>query len=69
MKIAIVGYGFVGKAMKRMFPEAIVYDPFVSELKTTKQEVNACDVLLNGGFGYVVGQHIIGLLCGHEHKA
>ncbi len=44
MKIAIVGYGFVGKAMKRMFPEAIVYDPFVSELKTTKQEVNACDV-------------------------
>lgn len=44
MKIGIVGYGFVGKAMKRMFPEAIVYDPFVAELQTTKQQVNACDV-------------------------
>jgi len=44
MKIAIVGYGFVGKAMKRMFPEAVVYDPFVTELKTTKDEVNDCDM-------------------------
>ncbi len=44
MKIAIVGYGFVGKAMQRMFPEALVYDPFVKELKTTKQQVNASDV-------------------------
>ena len=43
MKIGIVGYGFVGKAMKRMFPEALVYDPFVVELKTTKQQINACD--------------------------
>ena len=44
MKIAIIGHGFVGKAMKRMFPDAIVYDPFVKELHTTKQQVSACDV-------------------------
>lgn len=44
--IAIIGYGFVGKAMKRFFTEAIVYDPFISELKTTKQQVNSCAVSL-----------------------
>jgi len=27
MKIAIWGYGWVGKAMKVLFPEAVVYDP------------------------------------------
>lgn len=42
MKIAIIGYGWVGKAMKQLFPEAIVYDP---ALKMGEQyEVNECDV-------------------------
>jgi UDPglucose 6-dehydrogenase len=44
MNIGIVGYGFVGKAMKRMFPDAVVYDPFVKELATTKSDINACHV-------------------------
>jgi UDPglucose 6-dehydrogenase len=44
MIIGIVGYGFVGKAMKKMFPDAIVYDPFVKDLNTTKQQINSCQV-------------------------
>lgn len=43
MKIAIVGYGFVGKAMKELFKDAVVYDPFFPESRT-KEEVNECDV-------------------------
>ena len=27
MKIKIVGYGWVGKAMKTLFPDAVVHDP------------------------------------------
>lgn len=27
MQVAIVGYGYVGKGMKRIFPDAMVYDP------------------------------------------
>lgn len=29
MKIGIVGYGWVGKAMKKLFPDAAVYDPVI----------------------------------------
>jgi len=28
MKIGIVGYGVVGKAYHKVFPEAIIYDPY-----------------------------------------
>lgn len=45
--IAIVGYGVVGKAYHKVFPEAIIYDPYQPEGKnTTKQQVNDCDVAL-----------------------
>lgn len=45
--IAIVGYGVVGKAYHKVFPDAVIYDPFVEEYKhTTKEQVNACDVAL-----------------------
>lgn len=47
MKIAIVGYGVVGKAYHKVFPEAIIYDPYQPEGKdTTKDDVNGCDVAL-----------------------
>lgn len=47
LKVAIVGYGKVGQSYHNVFPEAIVYDPFVEEHKnTTKEEVNKCDVAL-----------------------
>ncbi len=40
MKVAIIGYGFVGKAIKRLFPDAYVYSKGIG----TKKEVNKCDV-------------------------
>lgn len=43
----IVGYGVVGKAYHKVFPEAIIYDPYQPEGKnTTKEQVNACDVAI-----------------------
>lgn len=45
--VAIVGYGVVGKAYHKVFPEAVIYDPYQPEGKdTTKEQVNACDVAL-----------------------
>lgn len=43
MKTAIIGYGFVGKAMKRLFPEAVVYDPYQPELVGAKENINKCE--------------------------
>jgi len=44
MKIAIVGYGFVGKAIKKLFADATVYDPAFPEISQKKAEINAADV-------------------------
>jgi UDPglucose 6-dehydrogenase len=53
--VAIVGYGVVGSAYHKVFPEAIIFDPFTTRDKdvhgndlklATKEEVNACDVAL-----------------------
>lgn len=45
--VAIIGYGVVGKAYHKVFPEAIIYDPYQPEGKdTTKEQVNACDVAI-----------------------
>lgn len=48
-KVAIIGYGWVGKAYHKMFPDAVLYDPF-SEYEqvrsTTKEQVNECDLAL-----------------------
>ncbi len=40
MRIAIIGHGWVGKAMHRLFPDAYVYDID----RGTRDAVNACDV-------------------------
>jgi nucleotide sugar dehydrogenase len=46
-KIAIVGFGWVGKSMHRIFPAAVLYDPHVPVLRwTTREDVNACDIAL-----------------------
>lgn len=43
--IAIVGYGVVGQAYHKVFPNAVIYDPYHPAGKdTTKEQVNACDV-------------------------
>lgn len=44
--IAIVGYGVVGKAYHKVFPDAVIYDPYVEEATATRDEVNKCDVAL-----------------------
>lgn len=44
MKIVLIGYGFVGKAMKRLFPDARIYDPMHPALTISQQEANECDV-------------------------
>jgi UDP-glucose 6-dehydrogenase len=47
LKTAIVGYGKVGRSYHKVFPEAIVYDPYQPEGKnTSKEEVNDCDVAI-----------------------
>lgn len=53
MKVAIIGYGWVGKAMHNLFPDAVVYDPILygSDNKITtndKDVVNQCDVAFIG---------------------
>lgn len=48
-KVAIIGYGWVGKAYHKVFPDAVIYDPFSPIEKvanTTKEEVNACAIAL-----------------------
>ena len=42
MKIAIIGYGWVGKAMHDLFPDAYIYD--IKIQGKTHLEVNKCDV-------------------------
>ena len=43
MKTAIIGLGWVGKSMQKLFPDALIYDPQLG-YKTTKGEVNKCDI-------------------------
>lgn len=42
MKVAILGFGWVGKAMAKLFPEAYIYDPALRYGE--KEEVNKRDV-------------------------
>lgn len=43
-KVAIIGYGWVGKAYGKMFPDAVIYD---EPLKMgTRAAVNACDMAI-----------------------
>jgi len=50
MKIGIIGFGWVGKAQSKLFPDAIVYDkynPFIPEgaqEPTTMADINQCDI-------------------------
>ena len=47
IKKAIVGYGYVGRAYHKVFPDAVIYDPYVKDIETvSKEEVNSCDFVL-----------------------
>ena len=46
-KVAIVGYGHVGRAMHKIFPDAFIYDPFIEEYKETQKLINKeCDLAI-----------------------
>lgn len=46
-KVAIIGWGKVGQSYGKVFPDAVIYDPYVPPFnKTTKEEVNKCDMAL-----------------------
>jgi UDPglucose 6-dehydrogenase len=48
-KVGIVGYGWVGKAMFKLFPDALVYDPVLMEgWLVEKEDINKCDVVFIG---------------------
>ncbi len=36
-KIAIIGYGYVGKALRELFPDALIFDPVYSESNSQKE--------------------------------
>jgi len=42
MKIGIIGYGYVGKAMAKLFPDAIIDDPPLHFYN--KKKINDCDI-------------------------
>lgn len=52
MKIGIIGYGWVGKAIHKLLPDALVYDPLIDFNKIggvgfwtdKKEEINKCDI-------------------------
>lgn len=44
MKVAIIGYGFVGKAYHKMFPGAVIYDE--PQGVGSREEVNTCNLAL-----------------------
>ncbi len=48
LKIGIAGYGFVGKAIKHLFKNAYVYDPFIKEKvpdKCSLGRLGSCDIV------------------------
>jgi UDPglucose 6-dehydrogenase len=55
MTVGIIGYGWVGKAMKYLFPYATIYDP-AQGFKTTKQDINNCDITFIGVPTPVIGE-------------
>lgn len=43
MTVAIIGYGFVGKAIHQLFPDSKIYDPKFKELSLSQAEINKCE--------------------------
>lgn len=41
-KVCVIGLGWVGKSMQKLFPEAYIYDPVLKI--GTKDEANKCDI-------------------------
>ncbi len=46
MKVAIIGYGYVGKAYQKLFPDAVIYNRHLPNGQTNQDEVNECDLTI-----------------------
>lgn len=45
-KVGIIGYGWVGKAMRQLFPDALIYDPGLEKPELEdKDSINNCDIV------------------------
>src|SRR5574340_22671 len=42
MKTAIIGFGYVGKSVKSLFPDSLIYDPAQKEISAAKEAINKC---------------------------
>src|SRR5512145_2963903 len=45
-RVAIVGYGHVGKALHKIFPDAVIYDRHLENYQDSRDEVNKCDMAI-----------------------
>lgn len=45
-RVAIVGYGYVGKAMHLIFPDAVIYDITMPNLESLRARVNGCGLAI-----------------------
>lgn len=43
MKVGLIGYGWVGRAMHKLFPDAVIHDPFQGF--DQQDQINECDVV------------------------
>lgn len=48
MKVGIIGFGWVGKAMHKLFPDAVIYDRYANISGKTQEDINQCDVVFIG---------------------
>lgn len=72
MTVALVGNGYLGKAYAKVFPDALIYDPYaLGDKSATQADVNACDIALvmvptdpkeNGELDMSIVEEVVGWL-------
>lgn len=45
-KVGIIGYGHVGRAIHKIFPDAQVFDHAISDYTETREQINQCDMAI-----------------------
>jgi nucleotide sugar dehydrogenase len=45
-RVGIIGAGHVGKGISKIFPQAKMFDPFISDYSETRDEINKCDLAI-----------------------
>ncbi len=44
MNVGICGYGYVGQGMHKVFPDAVLFDPYNEKATASKEDINNCDL-------------------------